>query len=66
MKKLMLLPAVLLSCLFSLTLAPEFAVAENCRLNSDCPLINCARMAGVWWIIGREPMWDSEAVAITD
>ena len=37
MKKLMLLPAVFLTCLFSLPLAPEFAVAENCRLNSDCP-----------------------------
>ena len=36
MKKLMLLPAVFLSCLFSLALAPEFAVAENCGMNSDC------------------------------
>ena len=36
MKKLMLLPTVFLTCLFSLALAPEFAVAENCRLNSDC------------------------------
>mgnify|MGYP001213670081 CR=1 FL=1 len=36
MRKLMLLPTVFLICLFSLALAPEFAVAENCRLNSDC------------------------------
>ena len=36
MKKLVLLPAVFITCLFSLALAPELAVAENCRLNSDC------------------------------
>ena len=29
MKKLMLLPTVFLTCLFSLALAPEFAVAER-------------------------------------
>ena len=38
MKKLMLLPAVFLTCLFSLTLGPKSAVAEECVLNSDCPL----------------------------
>ncbi len=38
MKKLMFLPVVFLICLFSLALASELAVAENCRLNSDCDI----------------------------
>ena len=38
MKKLMLLPVVFMTCLFSLALASELAVAENCRVNSDCAI----------------------------
>ena len=47
MKKLMLLPSVFLTCLFSLTLGPKSAVAGECVLNSDCPLARYVQMGSV-------------------